>query len=85
MAWSRVNPKAVILYGDEGEWIATCSSPAVAAHILSLANPGPVRILKGGSRRFDKDVDAIIDTVDGHLAQQALREEVNANGWTTNL
>ena len=80
MPWSRTSEGSLAIYGDEGEWIATCSSPAVAAHILSLANPGPVRIPKGGSRRFDKDVDAIIDTVDGHLAQQALREEVNA-GW----
>ena len=81
MPWSRTSEGSLAIYGDEGEWIATCSSPAVAAHILSLANPGPVRVPKGGSRRFNADVDAIVDITDGHLATQALKND----GWTTTL
>jgi hypothetical protein len=98
MPWSRTSEGSLAIYGDEGEWIATCANAAIAGEIVGIHNsPGrnsklstlstgistsasPLR-LKGSFRRFNADVDAIVDITDGHLATQALKND----GWTTTL
>ena len=87
MPWCRTSEGSLAIYGDEGEWIATCANAAIAGEIVETHNfnsgvvsPGRAgRILpatplraKGASPRFDADVDAIIDIADGHLARQRL-------------
>jgi hypothetical protein len=90
MPWCRTSEGSLAIYGDEGEWIATCASAAIAGEIVETHNfnsgvvsPGRAgRILpatplraKGAFPRFDADVDAIIDIADEHLARQALKND----------
>jgi hypothetical protein len=99
MPWSKSVRNPRILYGDEGEWIATCSTPEVAEKILQLSTSSTDFFTKGGSRGFDAHVDAIVNVVDNHFAKQELiamncespivSETSNPNsiigGWTNHL
>jgi len=95
MPWSRTSANSLAIYGDEGEWIATCANAAIAGSMIDAHNlPGrdgkistysqsPVENLptKPKHHRFDADVDALIDITDGCLARQTLKND----GWTTQL
>jgi hypothetical protein len=83
MLWSRVSASSLAIYGDEGEWIATCATPEIAGAIVTLHNvtevfPSPLRSVPNSqqlneSRKFSKDVEALIEVADKHL------------DWTTRL